>query len=80
MRATSTISFKASRAPVPFSREKQNSGGHIPKRDVEACVDTLSPGGEVRGCCEGCILSMPEISPFVFMAASYQLNRISRTR
>ena len=42
--------------------------------------DTLSPGGEVRGCCVGCILGMPEISPFVFIAASYQLHGISRTK
>jgi len=44
------------------------------------CSDTLNPGGEVRGCCVGCILGMPEISPFVFIAASYQLHGISRTK
>ena len=32
------------------------------------CSDTLSPGGEVRGCSVGCILGMPEISPFVSIA------------
>ena len=41
--------------------------------------DTLNPGGEVRGCCVGCMLGMPEISPFVFIAASNQLHEISRT-
>ena len=42
--------------------------------------DTLNPGGEVRGCSVGCILVMPEISPFVFIAASYQVHGISRTK
>ena len=49
----------------------------ICKRDVEA---TLNPGREVRGCCLGFILGMPEISPFVFIAVSYQLHGISRTK
>ena len=40
------------------------------------CSDTLNPGGEVRGCCVGCIVGMPEISQFVFIAASYQLEGI----
>ena len=40
----------------------------------------LNPGGEVRGCCVGGILGMPEISQFLFIAASYQLNGISRTK
>ena len=44
------------------------------------CSDTLNPGGVVRGCCVGCVLGMPEISPFVFIAASYQLHGISRTK
>ena len=44
------------------------------------CSDTFNPGGEVRGCCVGCILGMPDISPFVFIAASYQLHGISRTK
>ena len=39
------------------------------------CSETFNAGGEVRGCCLGCILGMPEISPFVFIAASYQLHR-----
>ena len=43
------------------------------------CSGTLNPGGEVRGCCVGCILGMPEMS-FVFTAASYQLHGISRTK
>ena len=54
----------------------------IRKRDVEACSmcsDTLNPGGEVRGCCVGCILGTPDISSFVFIAASYQVHGISRT-
>ena len=42
------------------------------------CSDTLDPGGDVRGCCVGCILGMPEISQFVFIATSYQLHGISR--
>ena len=33
------------------------------------CADTLNPGGEVRGCSVSCILGMPAISPFVFIAA-----------
>ena len=44
------------------------------------CSDTLIPGGEVRGCCVGCILGMPEISPFEFIAASHELHGISRTK
>ena len=44
------------------------------------CPDTINPGGEVRGCCVGCILGMPDILPFVFIAASYQLHGISRTK
>ena len=44
------------------------------------CFDTLNPGGEVRGCCVGCIVGMPDISTFVFIAANYQLQGISRTK
>ena len=44
------------------------------------CSDSLNPGGEARGCCVGFILGMPlEVSPFVLIAASYQLHGISRT-
>ena len=42
--------------------------------------DTLNPGGEVRGCCVGYILGMPEISTFVFIAASYQLHGILKLK
>ena len=42
--------------------------------------DTLNPGGEVRGCYVDCILGMPEISPFVSTAASYQLHGVSSTK
>ena len=41
------------------------------------CSYTLNPGGEVRGCCVGCMQGMPEILPFVFIAASYQVHGIS---
>ena len=34
------------------------------------CSDTLNPRGEMRGCSVGCILGMPEMSPFVFNAAA----------
>ena len=34
------------------------------------CSDTRNPGGEERGCSVGCMLGMPEISPFMFIAAS----------
>ena len=34
------------------------------------CSDTLNPGGDVRGCCVGCILGMSDVSPFVFIAAA----------
>ena len=44
------------------------------------CLDTLNPGREVRGCCVGCIPGMPETSPFVFIAASYQVHGISKTK
>ena len=44
------------------------------------CSDTPDPGGEVCGRSLGCILGMPEISPFVLIAASYQLHGISRTK
>ena len=44
------------------------------------CSDPVDPGGEVRRCSVGCILGMPQISPFVFIAASYQLHGISRTK
>ena len=44
------------------------------------CSDTLNLGGDVHGCCVGCILGMPEMSPFVFIAASYQSHGISRTK
>ena len=43
------------------------------------CSDTLDPGGEVLECSVGCILGTPEISPFVFIAARYQLHGISTT-
>ena len=42
--------------------------------------DTLNHGVEVRGCCVGCILGMPEMSLSVFIAASYHLHGISRTK
>ena len=44
------------------------------------CSDTLNPGGEMRGCSVGCMLGMPEMSPFVFIALSYQVHGISRTK
>ena len=44
------------------------------------CAGTFIPGGDVRGCCVGCILGTPEISPFVFIAARYQLHGISRIK
>ena len=34
------------------------------------CSDTLNLGGEVQICSVGCILGMPEISPFVFIVAA----------
>ena len=40
------------------------------------CSETLKPGGEVRGCCVGCMLGMSDVSPFVFIAASYQVQWI----
>ena len=49
---------------------RKKTPADIRKRDVEVCSDTRNPGGEVRGCCVGCILGMPEISLFVFVAAS----------
>ena len=57
------------------SRER-NSGRHTQGGRGGMCSDTLNPGGEVRVCCVGCILGMPEISPFAFIAASYQLHGI----
>ena len=44
------------------------------------CSDTLNPGGEVRGCSVGCILGMSDVSQFEFIAASYQVHGISRTK
>ena len=80
MSRTSTFFFGASRAPAAFAREKENSGRSTQEGRRGMCSDTLNPGGEVRGCCVGCILGMLDISPFVFIAASYQLNGISRTK
>ena len=77
MSATSTSFFQASRASVARAREKENTGRPTQEGRRGMCSDTLNPGGEVRGCCVGCIL---EISPFVFIAASYQLHGISRTK
>ena len=34
------------------------------------CSDTLSLGGEVRGCSMGCMLGMSDVSPFVFIEAA----------
>ena len=68
MNATSTSFYQASRAPVAFVREKERSGKRTQEGRRGMCSDTLNPGGEVRGCCVGCILDMPEISPFVFIA------------
>ena len=34
------------------------------------CSDSLNPGREVRGCCVGGTLGMPEVSPSVFIAAA----------
>ena len=77
--AISASFFQASRAPVAFARDKEHSGRHTQEGRRGMCSDTLNPGGEVRGCCVGCMLGMPEISPFVFIAASNQLHEISRT-
>ena len=56
---------------------RKKTPADISKRDAEACVLTPSiPAGRCVGCCVGCILGMPEISPFVFIAASYQLHGI----
>ena len=71
--------FSTSRAPVAFAREKEHSGRHTQEGRRGMRSDTLNPDGEVRGCCVRCILGMPEISPFLFIAASYQLHGISRT-
>ena len=84
MRATTTVFFKL-RERQSHLLARKKTPVDIRKRDVEACSmcsDTLNPGGEVRGCCVGCILGVPEISPlkFVFIAASYQLHGISRTK
>ena len=70
MNATSTSFYQASRAPVAFVREKERSGKRTQEGRRGMCSDTLNPGGEVRGCCVGCILDMPEISPFVLIAAA----------
>ena len=70
MNATSTSFFQASRAPVAFVREKERSGRRTEEGRRGMCSDTLNPGGEVRGCCVGCILGMPEVSPFVFIVAA----------
>ena len=43
------------------------------------CSGTLNPGGEVRECSVGCRLGMPDVSPFVFIARSYQVHAISWT-
>ena len=65
---------------MAFAREKENSGRHTQEGRRGMCSDTLNPGGEVLGCCVGCILGTPEILPFVFIAASYELHGISRTK
>ena len=44
------------------------------------CSDTLSLGGEVRGCSMGCMLGMSDVSPFLFIAASNRVHGISRTK
>ena len=53
---------------------------HTQKGRRGMCSDTHNPGGEVRGCCVGCILDMPEISPSVFIAVGYQVHGIFRTK
>ena len=44
------------------------------------CSDALNPAGEVRGCSVGCMLGRFDVSPFVFIAASYKVHGISGTR
>ena len=80
MSATSTSFFQASRAPVAFAREKEHYGRHPQEGRQGMCSDTLNPGGDVRGCFVGCMLGMFDVSPFVFIAASYQLHGIARTK
>ena len=70
MSATSTSFFQASRAPVAFAREKEHSGRHNQEGRRGKCSDALNLGREVRGCSVGCMLGMPEISPFVFTATA----------
>ena len=53
---------------------------HTQKGRRGMCSYTLNPGGEVRGCCVGCILVMPEISPFMFIAAASGHMGLSRTK
>ena len=59
--------FQASRAPVAFAREKEHSGRHTQEGRRGMCSDTINPGGEVRGCCVGCILGRSDVSRFVWV-------------
>ena len=55
---------------MAIALDTENYGGHPQEGRRGMCSDTLNPGGEVRGCSVGCILDMPEISPFVYIAAA----------
>ena len=70
MITTSEIFFQASRAPVAFASEKENSGGYTQEGRRGMCSDTVNAGGEVRGCSVGCMLGMSDKSPCVFIAAA----------
>ena len=62
--------LQASRAPVAFARETEDSGRRTHGGYRGMCSAPVDPGGEVRSCCVGCILGTPEISPFVFIVAA----------
>ena len=39
------------------------------------CSDPVHPGKDVQICSAGCVLGMPEISPFVFIVAASRYMR-----
>ena len=64
---------------MAFARETEDPGRRTQEGYRGMCSAPVDAGGEVRGCSVGCILGMSEVSPFVFIAASYQVHGTTRT-
>ena len=69
-RVSSISCFQASKAPDAFARKTEDSDRRTHEIYRGVCSAPVDPSGDARGCSVGCILGMPETSPFVFTVAT----------